>query len=51
MKRPSSTNRKVEMGIFRFFKYFSKTWKIGERVEPYPTPTSTLHKEEEENIP
>ena len=44
------------MGIFRIFKQFSKIWriremykvnKIGERAEPWPTPTLILKKEEE----
>ena len=42
-----------ETGIFRFLALFSKMWKIGERynvnktedkVEPCPTPMSTLEK-------
>ena len=46
-----STN---EIKIFKFFKCFSKIWKIGERykaerigarADSYPTPMSTLKKE------
>ena len=56
MKRPLSTKEITEIGIFRFFNLFSKMWKtsercntdkIGNRVEPYLTPTSTLKRGEE----
>ena len=34
MKRPLSTNKRKETGIFRFFfRQFSKIWKIGERYK------------------
>ena len=47
---------RIDIGILRFFILFSKILKIrekckaeriGERVESYPMPTSTLHKGEE----
>ena len=56
MKSSSSTNKITETRICRFFNLFSKMWKtnnkynankIGERAEPWPTPTSTLKKGEE----
>ena len=56
MKRLSFIKERVETGIFRFFNCFSKIWKIeerykaeriGERVDPCLTPTSTLKKGEE----
>jgi len=53
MKRPLSTKEITEIGIFRFFNLFSKMWKtcntdkIGDRVELYLTPTSTLKRGEE----
>ena len=46
----------METVIFKNFKWFSRIWrirarykadKIGERTEPYPTPTSTLKKYKE----
>ena len=30
-KRPLSTKEISDIGIFRFFTFFSKIWKIGER--------------------
>ena len=51
IKSLSSMNERKGIGIFRFFKQFSKIWKIGERykadrirerAEPCPTPTSML---------
>ena len=56
MKRPLSTKEIIEIGIFRFFNLFSKMWKIsercnidkiGDRVEPCLTPTSTSKRGEE----
>jgi len=49
--RPSSTNKRIEIGILRFLRHFSrmckngeryKADKIGERADPWPTPTLTL---------
>ena len=46
----------IEIEIFRFFNFFSKIWKIGEKykadrigdkAEPYTTPILILKKEEE----
>jgi len=45
--RPSSTNERMEIGILRFLKHFSRMckngerYKIGERADPWPTPTLT----------
>jgi len=48
--RPSSMNERIEIGIFRFFRCFSRMYKngvrykaerIGERADPWPTPTLT----------
>ena len=48
---PSSTKEIKEIGIFRFFRCFSREWKteerykaesIGDRAEPFPTPTLKL---------
>ena len=56
--RPSSTKERIEMGIFIFFKCFSRIYKkgvrykaerIGERADPWPTPTLTS-KLGEENL-
>ena len=56
MKSILSIKEMTETGIFRFFNIFSKIWKtgdkynadrIGERAEPWPTPTSKLKKGEE----
>ena len=50
MIRPSSMKERMEMGIFRFLRYFSRMYKngdkykaerIGERADPCPTPTLT----------
>jgi len=30
IKSPSSTNKRNKTGIFKFFAFFSKIWKIGE---------------------
>jgi len=47
---PSSTNERIEMGIFRFFNHFSRIYKnrvrykaekIGERADTWPTLTLT----------
>ena len=47
---PSSTKERIEIGIFKFFRHFSKIYKnevkynterIGEKVDPWPTPTLT----------
>ena len=47
---PSSTNERIEMGIFKFFRCFSRIYKsrvrykakrMGERADPWPTPTLT----------
>jgi len=51
MNKPSSTKERKETGILRFFKCFSRIWKtdkiykadkMGEKANPYPTPTSML---------
>ena len=56
IKRPLSIKERMEMGIFRIFKQFSRIWrtearyktdKMGDRAEPCPTPTLTLKKGEE----
>ena len=56
MRSPSSIKESMEIGIFRFFNWFLKIWKIderynteriGKRAEPCPTPMSTLKKGEE----
>jgi len=48
--RPSSTNKRIEIGILRFLRRFSrmckngeryKADKIGERADPWPTLTLT----------
>jgi len=48
--RPSSTNKRIEIGILRFLRCFSrmcknreryKADKIGERADSWPTPTLT----------
>jgi len=48
--RLSLTNKRIEIGILRFLRRFSrmckngeryKADKIGERVDPWPTPTLT----------
>jgi len=49
--RPSSTNERIEIGILRFLRHFSrmckngeryKANKIGESTDPWPTPMLTL---------
>jgi len=56
MERPLSTNDKVEILRSRFFKCFSRIWRngkrykterIGERADPWPTPTLTSKRQEE----
>ena len=56
IKRLLSTKERMEMGIFRIFKQFSRIWRtearykadeMGDRAEPCPTPTLTLKKGEE----
>jgi len=51
IKRSLSTKEIIEMGIFKFFRHFSKIYKkgeryradkIGERVNLCPTPTFML---------
>jgi len=46
--RPLSTNERMEIGIFRFLRCFSRIYKngvrykadkMGERADPWPTPT------------
>ena len=48
--RPSSTNKRIEIGILRFLRYFSRMCKngerykanrIGESADPWPTPMLT----------
>ena len=48
--RPSSTNKRMEIGILRFLRCFSRMYKngkrykadkIGERADPWSTPTLT----------
>jgi len=48
--RPSSTNKRIEIGILRFLRHFSrmcknrekyKADKIGESADPWSTPTLT----------
>ena len=55
MRSPLSIKESIEIDIFRFFNWFSKMWRIGERynterigerAKPCPTPISTLKKEE-----
>ena len=55
MMRPSSTNERIEIGIFRFLRCFSRIYKnrvrykadrIGERADPWPTLTLALKTEE-----
>jgi len=50
MRRPLSTNDRIEILRSRFFKYFSRIWRngkrykaerIGERANSWPTPTLT----------
>jgi len=57
--RPSSTNKRIEIGIFRFLRCFSrmcrngeryKADKIGESADPCPTPTLTLKLGEERSF-
>jgi len=49
--RPLSMNERIEIGILRFLRHFSricknreryKANKIGKRADPWPTPTLTL---------
>jgi len=49
--KPSSTNKRIEIGILRFLRLFSrmcknreryKADKIGKRADPWYTPTLTL---------
>ena len=51
MNKLLSMKNKIEIGIFRFFKHFSRIWKTGEiykadkmekKAEPCPTLMSTL---------
>ena len=51
MIRPSSTKERMEMGIFRFLRHFSRIYKnrvkykaerIGERADSWPTLMLTL---------
>jgi len=50
MMRPSSTNKRIEIGIFRFLRCFSRIYKnevrykadrMGERADLWPTPMLT----------
>ena len=50
--RPSSTNERIETGILRILRWFSRIYKkgkrykankTGERADPWPTPTFTLN--------
>jgi len=50
MISPSSTNKRVEIGIFRFLRHFLRIYKnrerykaerMGERADPWPTLTLT----------
>ena len=52
MMRPSFTNERIEIGIFRFLRCFSEIYKnrvrykadrMGEKADPWPTPTLTLN--------
>ena len=56
---PLSTNKRIEMGIFRFFNCFSRIYKnrvrykaerIKERADSWPTPTLTSKLEEEKSF-
>jgi len=47
MMRPSSTKKRIETGILRFLKCFSRIYRkeerykeerMGERADPWPTP-------------
>ena len=49
--RPSSINKRMEIGIFRFLRHFSRIYKngvkykadkMGERADPWPTPILIL---------
>jgi len=51
MIRPSSMKERMEVGIFRFLRRFSRIYKNGdrykaerieERADPWPNPTLTL---------
>ena len=55
----SSTNERIEMGIFKFFNHFSRIYKnkvrykaerIGERADPWPTLTLTSKLGEEKSF-
>jgi len=57
--RPSSTNERMEMEIFRFFKHFSRMYKnrerykaerMEERADPWPTLTLTSNIGEERSF-
>ena len=50
--RPSFTNKRIETGILRFLRQFSRIYKkeerykankTGERADPWPTPMFTLN--------
>jgi len=50
--RPLSTNERIETGILRFLRQFSRIYKkgkrykadkTGERADPWPTPMFTLN--------
>jgi len=56
---PLSTNKRMEMGILRFFNQFSRIYKngvrykaerMGERADPWPTPTLTSNIGEERSF-
>ena len=59
IKSLSFTKERMKTGIFRFFSYFSKIWKrgerykvkrIGERADSWPTPTLILKDREEKSF-
>ena len=56
---PSSTNERIEIGILRFLRYFSrmcknkeryKANKIEESTDPWPTPTLTSKLGEDKSL-
>ena len=56
MMRPLSTKERIKTGILRFLKCISrkgeryKEERIGERADPWPTPTLTSNIEEEKEF-
>ena len=57
--RPLSTKERIETGILRFLKYFSRIYRkgerykeerMGERADPWPTPILTSNIGEEKKF-